>query len=449
MEEHKSSGLFSHKHSLLKELKEVKLERIIEQLRQFTEEREKQLRELDRIAKMLVRRDLELQEIREKRETELEELRRKTKELETTRLALMNILEDVDEARLKAEEERRKTLAIINHFVDGILVFDKDNKIALINPQTEKFFKVKPEEVIGKSLSQLRSYPFLKKLEELIGEEIKKIYRKELHLSEKLILEVSVVPIILREEKIATILIFHDVTREKLIERMKSEFVSIAAHQLRTPLSALKWTLKMLLEGDLGPITQEQAEFVEKIYNANERMIRLINDLLDVTRIEEGRYVYKLSLVKLDIIIEKMILFYKDLAEKKKLKIEFKKEGEDFEVRVDEEKIKLAIQNLVENAIRYTLPQGEIMISLKRREEEIEFSIKDTGVGIPEHQKERVFSKFFRGENVMRIETEGTGLGLFITKNIIESHGGKIWFESEEGKGTTFYFTLPISQEKK
>jgi len=111
------------------------------------------------------------------------------------------------------------------------------------------------------------------------------------------------------------------------------------------------------------------------------------------------------------------------------------------------EKMRLAVQNLLDNAIRYTSPGGWVTISLKHSKKEIEFSIKDSGVGVPKDQQKRVFSRFFRGTNVMRMETEGTGLGLYIVKNIIEAHGGKIWFESEEGKGTTFYFTLPIKQE--
>jgi signal transduction histidine kinase len=134
--------------------------------------------------------------------------------------------------------------------------------------------------------------------------------------------------------------------------------------------------------------------------------------------------------------------------ERKKIKFEFKKPEKKLpEVKIDVEKIKLAIQNFLENAIRYTKPGGEVIISLKYLEGKIEFSIKDTGVGISKDQQARVFTKFFRGANVIRMETEGSGLGLFIAKNIIEAHGGRIWFESEEGKGATFYFTLPVKKE--
>jgi signal transduction histidine kinase len=114
---------------------------------------------------------------------------------------------------------------------------------------------------------------------------------------------------------------------------------------------------------------------------------------------------------------------------------------------VDVEKIKLAVQNLIENAIKYTPNRGSIEVNLRANKKEVELSVKDTGVGIPEDQKSRIFTKFFRGSNVVRIDTEGSGLGLFISKNIIEAHGGRIWFDSEEGVGTTFYFTLPVKEE--
>ena len=376
-----------------------------------------------------------------------EELKRKTRELEESRIALLNILEDVEEERRKAEEEKEKTKAIVFNLTDGLLVFDKGGKVSLINPQAENFLEVKKEEIVGKSVLELVRFPNLRAIVEAVGEEISRVYRKEVPIREDLILEITTVPMMREEEKIGTLMILHDVTREKAIEKMKTEFVSISAHQLRTPLSAIKWTLKMFLDGDLGKLTKEQREFLEKTYKSNERMINLINDLLDVTRIEEGRYLYRPVLTDIVPICQSVIDLYKEEIEKRNLKFKFKKPKELPKVRVDIEKISLAIQNLLENAIRYNKTGGEIEIVLKEKKKEIEFSIRDTGIGIPKDQQNRVFTKFFRGSNAIRIETEGSGLGLFITKNIIEAHGGEIWFESEEGKGTTFYFTLPVAQK--
>jgi len=230
-----------------------------------------------------------------------------------------------------------------------------------------------------------------------------------------------------------------------LIDKMKSEFVSLAAHQLRTPSSAVKWTTKMVLDAELGKINKEQREFLEDSYNANERMIALINNLLNVARIEEGRYIFKPVLTNIREIVEDVIDSYKKEAKREGVKVEFKKPKKKLpEVVIDVEKMQLVIDNLVKNAIRYTLSGGKVIISLKYLKKTIEFSVKDTGAGIPKQQQNRVFTKFFRGSNIMRMETEGTGLGLYITKNIIEAHRGRIWFESEQGKGSTFYFTIPV-----
>ena len=374
--------------------------------------------------------------------------REETKESREARMALLNILEDTDEERKKAEEEKDKSLAIITNFTDGLLVFDKENRLSLINPQAEDFFDVKRRDIIGRPILELSTFPTIEPVVTLVGGEIKEVFRKEIQVNERLVLEVSTVSIIREEEKLGTLIILHNVTREKLIERMKTEFVSLAAHQLRTPLSAIKWTLRMLLDGDLGKITEEQRDFIEKSYRSNERMIALINDLLDVTRIEEGRYLYKPAFTQLESVTQFVINSYKEEAKRRKIKLEFKKPKKKLpKVKVDVEKIRLAIQNLLDNAVRYTRLGGKVTVSLKYAKKEIEFSVQDSGIGIPEDQKERVFTKFFRGANVLRLETEGSGLGLFITKNVIEAHGGEIWFESEEDKGTTFYFTIPVKEE--
>jgi len=385
------------------------------------------------------------EKLEEKVREKTKELEKRTKDLETSRKALMNILEDVDEEKKRVEEEKNKTLSVITNFTDGLLIFDEKNNLSLINPQGENFFNLKAQDLAGKTISELDNFPTLKPLMELIGPEISQVFRKEIQLKENLILEVTSLPIIREKERIGTLVILHDVTREKLIERMKTEFVSLSAHQLRTPLSAIKWTLRMLLDGDLGEITEEQRNFVEKTYNSNERMISLINDLLNITRIEEGRYLYKTILTDIESVIESVISFYKEEIEKRKLKVEFKKPKEKLpEVMADIEKLKLAFQNIFDNAIRYNLVGGRVTVSLNYVKKKIEVTVEDTGVGIPKNQQDRVFTKFFRAANVMRMETEGTGLGLFIAKNIIEAHGGKIWFESEENKGSTFYFTLPV-----
>lgn len=390
------------------------------------------------------------------------EVQERTKELEQSRLALMSILEDVEssknalmniledneEERKKVEKEKNRTQSILNNLTDGILFLNEENKFSFINPQAELLLRIDNEKIINKNFSELPNLPNLKPIIELLIEEKEKIFRQEKEINPNLILEISVVPIPIQEGQKGKIIILHDVTREKTVERLKTEFVSLAAHQLRTPLSAIKWTLKSLLDGDLGEITPEQRNFIEKTYVSNERMISLINDLLNVTRIEEGRYLYKLTMANIEEIVENLLTHYKGELERKNIKFELIKPPKKLPlVFVDTEKINLAIQNLLENAICYTMPGGQITISLSFDQKNIMFSITDSGIGIPEDQKDRIFTKFFRAENAKRIDTEGSGLGLFIVKNIIEAHGGKIWFESKENQGSTFYFTLPIKEE--
>lgn len=380
----------------------------------------------------------ELREAEKHLKKRTRELSKKVKELSETQTALINILEDAEEARKEVERERDIAKTIFDNFLDILILLEGDGKIKMVNLKGKNFFKEKIEKKYLENINQ----PLIKKIAKIILKEgkIKEVKRKEISLNENTYFEISTLFL----EKVGWLLIIRDISREKIIEKLKTEFVSISAHQLRTPLSAIKWTLRMLLDGDLGEITKEQREFLEKTYQSNERMIKLINDLLNVTRIEEGRFIYKKSLVDFRDVVEKIIETYRDEISRKEIKLKYRKPEEKFSLFVDEEKISLAVQNLIDNAIRYTPQGGEIEVELKKGEKEILFKIKDSGIGIPEDQKERIFQKFFRAANAMKFVTEGTGLGLFITKNIIEAHGGKIWFESKEGKGTTFYFTLPI-----
>jgi PAS domain S-box-containing protein len=414
---------------------------VIDKLEVCNRQLEQKTKELERIKENEI-----ILRIREK--ARREEIEKKLEDLEKSRIALMNILEDVEEARKKTEEEKNKTLAIVENFADGLLIFDKTKRLVLMNPQAEVFLKLKREEIIGKSIGDLEKISEFKKIFEIVGPKIQPCFREELKMEENLILEVTSLPILLEKEKIGNLIILHDITREKYVEQLKTEFVSLAAHQLRTPLSGIKWSLKMILDGDLGPLPEEQKDFLKKALMANERLIRLVNDLLDVTRIEEGRFLYKLEEKDIVKIVEDVFNSYLDLAKEKEITFELEKLKDNFPlIKVDEEKIKLAIQNLIENALIYTLPKGKVTVTIDLQNGNFFFKVKDTGIGIPKQVQDRIFTKFFRASNAVKIETEGSGLGLFITKNIIESHGGKIWFESEEGKGTTFYFTIPVKKE--
>lgn len=356
----------------------------------------------------------------------------------------------VKERTRALEEEKNKTKAILFSLTDGLVVFDSNKKINLINPEAKRILEVEEKDVLNKKINQLTVYPNFNKLYQIFNKKLEWTGQKyELILDKPIerFFQVSINPFVAGQKEIGLMVVLHDITREKEIDRMKTEFVSIAAHQLRTPLSAIKWTFRMLLDGDIGSLSAEQVDFLKKGYQSNERMIKLINELLNVARIEEGRFVYGLTSESLPSIIKEVIQENKNLAAKKKIKIIFKRPKETLpKINLDKEKINLVLQNLLDNAIRFNKTNGRVTISLKRDKMDLEVIIKDNGVGIPANQQNKIFTKFFRANNAIKLETEGTGLGLFICRNIIEAHGGQIWFESKKGQGTTFKFTLPIKQ---
>lgn len=229
------------------------------------------------------------------------------------------------------------------------------------------------------------------------------------------------------------------------LNNSQSDLVSMATHQIKTPLAGIKWTLKMLLLGEAGDLTDEQRSWLQHSYDSNERVLSLIDEMLESIRLDEN----SLEIEKKE---ENIVEILDDTVENLKLFIQKKKVNVNIsavpnkdvvKASVDRDKMQIAIQNIVENAIRYTREKGTIDITVVKETGDIKVSIKDNGIGIPEAEKKDIFSRFFRATNALRKIEKGSGLGLFISKGIIEKHGGKIWFESREGQGTTFYFIIP------
>jgi len=225
----------------------------------------------------------------------------------------------------------------------------------------------------------------------------------------------------------------------------KSEFLSIASHQLRTPLTAIKGYISMIIEGDYGKAPTPMLKILKDVFESSNRLARLINIFLNVSRIEAGKFHLDLSETDFEKTLGEVIKELTPIAEAKKLKLIFKKPKISLPpIKVDKDKIKDVIYNLIDNSIKYT-PAGKVTITLEKIDNSILTSIKDTGIGIKPAEAKELFNKFVRGEGIARIQPDGSGLGLFIAKKITEAHGGKICVESEgKGKGSTFYFTLPI-----
>ncbi|MEK7568006.1 MAG: ATP-binding protein [Patescibacteria group bacterium] len=230
-------------------------------------------------------------------------------------------------------------------------------------------------------------------------------------------------------------------------DNVRSEFVSTVAHQLRTPLAGIKWTLDMLVNGDIGKLNVEQNTMLFKIADSNDRMIRFVNDLLSLSRMESGRLEYNFVPMNLQHVAESVLLDLYPVANKKQIIINFRGKGLNLpEVLADRDKIRAVFQNLIENSIKYSPQGGHVTIELRNRGTEIFVSVIDEGMGIPKDEQKKIFNRFYRAPSAAKIESEGSGLGLYLARNIIDGHGGKIWFESEVGKGTSFYFTIPVSK---
>lgn len=226
--------------------------------------------------------------------------------------------------------------------------------------------------------------------------------------------------------------------------RMKTEFISVVSHQLRSPLTNLRYSLELLISGKLGKIQGKKLEYFKILEENTQRMGDLVNDLLTVSRIETGRLPLKKEEISLGDLTKKAILKFKPLADASNIKVEIRAPKNLPKILSDRLWLEQIVENLLDNAIRYIKKEGEVKIKIKTGAKKIYFEIQDNGVGIPKEEQKFIFQKFFRSSNVLKYQTEGSGLGLYITKQILKLLGGEIGFSSKANKGSTFFFSLPI-----
>jgi signal transduction histidine kinase len=233
----------------------------------------------------------------------------------------------------------------------------------------------------------------------------------------------------------------------KLLDDKKSEFISVAAHQLRTPLSGIKWSMGMFLAGELGPLSDEQRDVLTKMNTTNDRVISIINDLLDIDLLSRDKSNYTFASTNVVTILDETLKDLEPQMQSKNVRVDTSGVQRDtLTAEVDPEKIRIVFQNLIDNAIKYSDPGKTVVVTGLKLNTMLQFSIKDQGIGIPATQQEEVFERFFRAENAVRRITEGSGVGLYIVKKVVEDHNGRIWFESTENEGTTFYVSIPVSR---
>ena len=353
-------------------------------------------------------------------------------------------------------QEQDKVSSIFRSFIDGLILVDNSDKVSLVNPIAETMLGVRTEELLGRTAGKQHNQERLRVFDDIVShpahfdEQTEQFTAFEYELKEpqKIFLQVSTVLVKDSQgEPIGKMKVLHDITREKAIEVLKSEFISVAAHQLRTPLSAIKWVIKLLMDGDAGDVNEEQKTLLGKGFESNERMIRLVNDLLNVSRIEEGRFQYKFSVGSIREMMDSVVEELQPSIKERKIQFKMLYEQQQLpDIRFDSSKLRLAIQNLIDNAIRYTPEGGKVTVTAgsDANKKNMRIDVADTGVGIPKDQQEKMFTKFFRADNVVRMQTDGSGLGLFIVKNIVTKHNGQVSFVSEPGQGTTFTIHVPL-----
>jgi|GEM_PF-2752123 len=333
--------------------------------------------------------------------------------------------------------------AILASAPDSIITVDDQGKIMSWNPQSEIMFGFAPNELNQKSIDEL--VPDLSN--QLSGIENKgPIERTAIQkLGDELAVELTISGMIVNEEH-RYVIIIRDISERKKIESLKNEFVSVVSHELRTPLTSIRGSLGLILGGAVGEFSEKIKDLLEIANNNCDRLLLLINDILDIEKIEANRITIEFETIDLNELLRQAIKINQPFAEKYSVKLELQEKARGVKVSGDPERLMQVITNLISNAVKFSPPRERVMIVISTREKQAQVSVHDNGEGIPEEFQSRVFQKFSQADTSSSRAKGGTGLGLSITKAIIEKLGGTIHFESNKNSGTTFYFDLPLWQ---
>lgn len=395
-------------------------------------------------------------------ERDVEEHAKQEKFLEESKRAQLNLLEDAWQVKERLEVEGRRLQTILSSIGDALLLIDGAYRIALVNPVAEKMFGMSREELIGKDM---RTFVTLwKKRTEVVPQAQWPI--EEVFLTKKIIdatldddFAISTekhpekTPIVFSVAPISggttqgAVIVMRDATKDRELDDAKSGFISVASHQLRTPLTTIRWYAEMLLSGDVGDPTPSQRDFLNEIHGGAERLYQTIDLLLGISRVESGKMKTEKIEIDLGAYTEEIKKEFVPQTAEKNIAITVVPPTEDSPpVMLDRLMLRQVLLNLVSNALRYTKEEGYIELRWWRdaSASEIVYAVRDSGIGIPESQRSRIFTKFFRAENALSMVPDGSGLGLALVKELVMSWGGRVWFETEEGEGTTFFFTIPL-----
>ena len=355
--------------------------------------------------------------------------------------------EELERAMRNQQVEASKTLAIIESVNDGVVVVDPSGTLTLVNTAAESSLGRPRDRLIGLHVSELEGVlgdavlPWVCAMQQWLDDAT--AHGETIELGQRTI-SVILSPVHLGRQAQGLVSVLRDITREVEINRAKSEFVSIVSHELRTPMTSLKGYAELLLSDVVGPLTDTQRQFLTIIRNNVERLIELVNDLLDISRIETGRLELKPMPVQLSAYVNVVVETLRVRGDEKQHVIEIAVPDTLPLVRADANRLTQILTNLMGNAIAYTPPGGRIRVSAHADDLFAVIQVSDSGIGIAPADQQRIFERFYRVDHPMVRQAIGTGLGLPIVRSLVEMHGGRVWLHSEVGHGTTFFFTLPV-----
>ncbi len=357
--------------------------------------------------------------------------------------------------------ETIRSQAILEAVADGVLVTDRKRVITLFNPSAESILGLDRKQLLGRTLEHFSGL-FGKAAQAWMDTirnwsedptafkngEAGTSYSEQIEMEDKRVVSVHMSPVTLHNDFLGTVSIFTDITHQVVVDRLKSEFVATVSHELRTPMTSIKGYVEIMLMGAAGPMSAQQTHFLEIVKSNTERLAILVNDLLDISRIEAGKVTLSLQPLDLrEIAVQAAAdLLKRSQDDQKPMNIQTHLPDRLPLVYGDKERVRQILDNLLENAYYYTPEHGRIDLKVHSSAGEVQVDVKDNGIGILPKEQPRVFERFYRGEDPLVLATSGTGLGLSIVSRLIEMHKGRIWVNSPgvPGKGSIFSFTLPV-----
>ena len=359
------------------------------------------------------------------------------------------------EAELRDSERRLR--AVLDNIIDGIVTIDERGTVESFSPSAESLFGYGAEEVIGRNVNMLMPEPFHGEHDSYLANYLRTGKARIIGIGREVVgrrkdgstfpMELGVSEVDLEGRRIFTGIV-RDITERKQIEQMKTEFVSTVSHELRTPLTSIKGSLGLIRGGVVGELPEKLRSMLDIAYNNSDRLVRLINDILDVEKIEAGKMDFQMKPLDLMRLVAQAVEANKGFAEEHGVTFEATEGVPEAKVAGDNDRLMQVMANLLSNAAKFSPEGGKVKIGVSRQKEGFRVSVTDQGPGIPDEFWERIFGKFAQADSSDTRQKGGTGLGLSITKAIVEHHGGTIGYETETGKGTTFYFDLPIWHEE-